>query len=69
MIVLSKITDGLVSTDSICQEYSVTRNTVYLWRKNKGCPHTINKLTGEVRFDPEEVKQWYESNLKKINGK
>lgn len=47
--------NNYITTEELAEKLKVTRQTIWLWRKN-GLPHI--KISRSVRFDFEAVLEW-----------
>ena len=52
-----------LSTKDLMELYGVTIGTIYNWLR-KGLPHIKIEISGQYRFNADEVKEWLLSNKK-----
>lgn len=56
----------LLSIEEMMNKFMVSKATIYKWMRYDGFPSI--KLGGIVRFDPQEVDKWVDSNRRNKNG-
>lgn len=58
--------NNLLTRKELADELGVSVPTIDKWKANKGLPYVKSSLNGHVRFNLDDVRQWLESDYKRV---